>query len=237
MSGSIRGGKPAAFDPADGPAGSGTQGAASAPADAPSEEALLPSRIYLIDRSQLLVDRWKEQFSDCPAVEAVAGDYFHRPADALVSPANSFGIMDGGLDLAIRDQLGFSVERKIQEVIDEQYHGELPVGSAEIVETGDPRWRYMIAAPTMRIPEPIPFTINAYLAFRAVLVAVENLNKALGRREIDSLVCCGLGTGVGQISASKCAMQMRAAYQVMKTPPRILSFHGIHAFHRALLQM
>jgi O-acetyl-ADP-ribose deacetylase (regulator of RNase III) len=203
--------------------------------DEPRQEAMLPSKIILIDRSRELVDRWKEQFSDCPVVDAVAGDYFHRPADAMVSPANSFGIMDGGLDLAIRDQLGFSVESKIQQVIVEKHHGELPVGFAEIVATDEPRWRYLISAPTMRVPEPIPFTINAYLAFRAILVAVENFNKNFGKREIDSLVCCGLGTGIGKISANKCARQMRAAYQIIKTPSRIPSFQGIHEFHKALL--
>jgi O-acetyl-ADP-ribose deacetylase (regulator of RNase III) len=205
--------------------------------DDPREEQWLPSTIYLIDRSSELVDRWTEQFADCPVFEVVGGDYFQRHAHAMVSPANSFGIMDGGLDLAIRDQLGFAVERKIQEVIVEKHHGELPVGWAEIIETDDPRWKYMIAAPTMRIPEPIPFTMNPYLAFRAILVAVENFNKQRGSREIDSLVCCGLGTGIGRVSANKCAMQMRAAYQVMKIPSRIPSFNGIHEFHRALLSM
>lgn len=155
----------------------------------------------------------------------------------MVSPANSFGIMDGGLDLAIRDELGFEVERKLQDVIVEKHHGELPVGSAEIVETKHRHWRYLVAAPTMRVPEPIQFTINAYLAFRAILVAVENFNKALGKAEIDSLVCCGLGTGVGQVSPNKCAMHMRAAYHMVKTPSRIPSYHGIHEFHKALLQM
>lgn len=201
------------------------------------EEALLPAKIYLIDRSPLLVQGWKEQFADCPSVEAIAGDYFDKPADALISPANSFGIMDGGIDLAIREVLGFTVETKLQEVIDERYHGELPVGCAEIIETNNPQWRYLIAAPTMRIPEPIPFTIHPYLAFRAVLVAVKNFNKAQGKREIASLVCCGLGTGIGQVSANKCAMQMRAAYQAMRRPPRILSFQGIHEFHKTLLRM
>ena len=89
---------------------------------------LLPSKIVLIDRLPALVDRWKDQFADCPAVEVLAGDYFQRPADAMVSPANSFGIMDGGLDLAIRDRLGFLAESRVQDVIVERYHGELPVG-------------------------------------------------------------------------------------------------------------
>jgi O-acetyl-ADP-ribose deacetylase (regulator of RNase III) len=216
---------------------SATQHDNATPADDSFEETLLPGKIYLIDRWQLLVDRWKEQFADCPEVEALAGDYFQRPADAIVSPANSFGIMDGGLDLAIRDQLGFGVEQRLQQVIVEKHHGELPVGWAEIIETEDSRWRYLIAAPTMRVPEPIPFTIHAYLAFRAILLAVENINKVLGKPAIASLVCCGLGTGIGKVAANTCARQMRAAYQVMKTPSRIPSFHGIHAFHRALLQM
>jgi hypothetical protein len=89
----------------------------------------------------------------------------------------------------------------------------------------------------MRVPEPIPFTLNAYLAFRAVLLAVENFNRAHGERVIDSLVCCGLGTGVGKLDAGRCARQMRAAYQVMKTPSRIPSFEGIHEFDRGLLEM
>lgn len=198
---------------------------------------MLPSKLFLIDRSQSLVDCWKAQFADCPAVEVIVGDYFQQPADAIVSPANSFGIMDGGLDLAIRDQLGFPVERSVQELIDEKYHGELPVGCAEVVATDHSRWRYLIVAPTMRVPEPIPFTINAYLAFRGALVAAKNHNRLLGKQEIDSLVCCGLGTGVGQVSANKCAMQMRAAYQVMTRPARILSYRGLHEFHGALLQM
>lgn len=202
-----------------------------------AKKVMLPSRIYLIDRLPLLVDHWKEQFADCPAVEAGAGDYFARPADAMVSPANSFGIMDGGLDLAIREQLGRDVERGVQQAIVEKHHGELPVGCAEVIETGDERWRYLVVAPTMRVPGPVPFTINPYLAFRAALVAVENFNKARRTREIDSLVCCGLGTGVGKMDEARCAMQMRAAYQVMKAPARIPSFQTIHEFHAALLRM
>jgi hypothetical protein len=32
-------------------------------------------------------------------------------------------------------------------------------------------------------------------------------------------------------------MQMRAAYQAMTSPARILSHRGLHEFHKALLQM
>jgi O-acetyl-ADP-ribose deacetylase (regulator of RNase III) len=74
---------------------------------------------------------------------------FSVEADAMLSPANSFGIMDGGLDKAIRDVLGPSIEDKVRARIVERHH-ELPVGLAEVVPTGDSRWPLLVCAPTMR---------------------------------------------------------------------------------------
>lgn len=31
--------------------------------------------------------------------------------------------------------------------------------------------KYLISAPTMRVPEDIPNTVNAYLTFRAIILA------------------------------------------------------------------
>jgi O-acetyl-ADP-ribose deacetylase (regulator of RNase III) len=198
---------------------------------------MVPATLYLIDRSQELTRDWQEQFVNCPAIEVLCGDYFQKSADAIVSPANSFGIMDGGLDLAIRNELGLVIQQKVQEVIVQKYHGELPVGCAEIVETNDTRWKYLIAAPTMGIPEPIRFTINPYLAFRAILVAIENFNRTRGAAVINSCICPGLGTGVGGVSAATCARQMRAAYQTMKSVARIPSYDAIHEFHSTLRRL
>ena len=58
----------------------------------------------------------------------------------MISPANSFGIMDGGLDLEIRNQIGPHIETLVQDRIVHEHFGELPVGMAEVVPTGDPRW-------------------------------------------------------------------------------------------------
>jgi hypothetical protein len=41
--------------------------------DEPLDEVLVPSKIFLIGRSPLLGDRWKDQFSDCPKVEVILG--------------------------------------------------------------------------------------------------------------------------------------------------------------------
>ena len=192
-------------------------------------------KLYLIDSKTELCDKWRQVFSSYLEVEVLTGDYFQQSADAIVSPANSFGIMDGGLDLAIRNELGFQVETDIQEVILNKYHGEMPIGSAEIINTNHNKWSYMISAPTMRIPENIAFTLNAYIAFRAILIAINSFNESKPKKPIKSLVCSGLGTGIGYMESVKCAAQMRAAYKLIKEPARISSFEEIHQSHQSLL--
>src|SRR5262245_5782518 len=110
-------------------------------------------KIWLVDRNASMARAWRRAFEEVEEVEVIEDDYFVRPAAAMVSPANSFGIMDGGLDLAIRDALGLQVQRRVQRVIVERHHGELPIGAAEIVETEDARWPHLVVAPTMRVPE------------------------------------------------------------------------------------
>lgn len=186
-------------------------------------------KIWLVDRNAPMARAWRQAFEDAEHVEVVEGDYFLRPAAAMVSPANSFGIMDGGLDLAIRDALGFQVQRRVQRAIIDRHHGELPIGAAEIVETGDERWPHLVVAPTMRIPESVAQTLNAYLAFRAALLACRQHATPIG-----SLVCCGLGTGIGGMDPHRCAVQMRMALRHVEGPARIPSFEQIHAVHAAL---
>jgi hypothetical protein len=52
-------------------------------------------QVLLVDRSRLMVRSWQAAFEDRDDVEVIEGDYFARAAEAMVSPANSFGIMDG----------------------------------------------------------------------------------------------------------------------------------------------
>jgi len=185
-------------------------------------------KLLLVDHGSELVRAWRRAFDDIADAEVVEGDYFARDADAMVSPANSFGIMDGGLDAAIRDELGFEVQRRVQRAIVERHHGELPIGCAEIVATDHARWPHLVAAPTMRVPETVAHTLNAYLALRAALLACAR------HGSIASLVCCGLATGIGGMPAERCAVQMRMAWRHATGPARIPSFAQIHAVHEAL---
>ncbi|WNG58662.1 Appr-1-p processing protein [Archangium gephyra] len=197
---------------------------------------MLLEKLYLVDRAPPLAKAWTEAFEEFDFVSVVEGDFFSVPADAMVSPANSFGIMDGGLDLAIRDTLGIQVQEAVQRAIVERHHGELSVGAAEVVATGDERWPFLVAAPTMRVPESVAQTVHAYLAFRAVLLEVKRHNNAAaaGQPVIRTLVCPGLGTGIGGMDPRRCAVQMRMALKQVLGPSRIPSFREIHLVHRAL---
>ncbi|EIK1778910.1 macro domain-containing protein, partial [Salmonella enterica] len=69
--------------------------------------------------------------------------------DCMVSAANSFGLMDGGVDAAITTYFGTQLQRHVQKYIIQEYLGEQPVGTAFITETGDGEHPWLVHAPTM----------------------------------------------------------------------------------------
>lgn len=72
--------------------------------------------------------------------------------DAIVSPANSFGFMDGGLDAALVERFGMYAETRPKQTIRDKHAGELLVGRAEVCPTNDSTVPWLICAPTMRVP-------------------------------------------------------------------------------------
>lgn len=168
-------------------------------------------RLTLGDLNQGIAEALAGAFADADAVEVVEGNLLDLDCDAIISPANSFGDMSGGIDKAIDDFHHGAAQKAVMTAIAEQFFGELPVGSALVVEVPVRRFPFVVAAPTMRVPGSVIGTINAYLAMRAALVAVSRHNAGTGR-PIRSLVVPGLCTGVGGMHASEAAEQMRAAY-------------------------
>lgn len=166
----------------------------------------------LRDINPALVAAWTNYFAEIPQVQPSVGDIFGVQADAIISPANSFGFMDGGIDLVYSRRFGWQLQERLQQMLREQYDGELPVGMAVLLGTGDPELPYLISAPTMRVPEDVSATLNAYLAFRASLRAIAKHN-AQFPGSIRRVICPGLGTATGQMSPEICARQMHAAYQ------------------------
>src|SRR5437899_8599447 len=82
-----------------------------------------------------LTDAWQRHCGDLPDVTIHRGSILDLSVDAVVSPANSFGFMDGGIDHRYSHHFGWEVQDRLQELIRTRHHGELLVGAAEIVET------------------------------------------------------------------------------------------------------
>jgi len=168
----------------------------------------------LTDLSLDLVQAWRHVFHDCPNVHAKQESILEANTCALVSPANSFGFMDGGLDLVLSEHFGWQMEHNVRERLLAEFDGELPVGQAIIVPTEHEQIQWLISAPTMRVPMSVEHTTNAYLAFRAILRAIRTHNTTYPDQPIRSVACPGLGTGEGRMPAHRCAKQMRHAYDV-----------------------
>ena len=127
-------------------------------------------KIILCGIEARLVDAWRNFFGEQKDVVIMEGDITAVECDAMVSPANSFGFMDGGLDYALSERFGWDLEKQLQKIIKDLPEGELLVGQALVLETGDKVVPFLISAPTMRVPTNfnIDTSINAYLAMKAI---------------------------------------------------------------------
>lgn len=166
-------------------------------------------KIILAGLAGEILDAWTEFFGREENVSIVEGDITKLKCDAMASPANSFGFMDGGLDYALSERFGWDLEKRLQKQIKELPEGELLVGQAIVLETGDKDVPFLISAPTMRIPTNfnIDTSVNAYLAMKAILI------KAKADDRISSVAIPGLCTGVGRMQPLIAARQMFQAYK------------------------
>ncbi len=181
-------------------------------------------KLILVDPQPALCAAWREHFAGLSSVEVVNG-YFEKLSefDCMVSAANSFGLMDGGVDLAIVRFFGRALEQRVQKHILETYLGEQPIGTSFIIETGHEKHPYIAHTPTMRIPMTIALTDNVYVAMWAMLLAVYQHNLTAAKK-IRSIACPGLGTATGQVPYDEAARQMAVAYRNFLNPPSHISW-------------
>ena len=168
-----------------------------------------PLEIVLVDKTPELCDAWTNMFSETPLVEVLHADITSVECDAIVSPANSFGFMDGGLDLALSNHFGWDLQSRLQTSIANLPEKELLVGQALIIPTNYPKCPWLISAPTMRVPMSfnIATSVNAYLAMKAILIVAHQY------KEIKRVAVPGLCTGVGKMPPEIASKQMFMAYQ------------------------
>ena len=172
-------------------------------------------RLSLRDHNPDVARALASIFKDTVGVEVLEGDLLDLDCNAVVSPANSFGYMDGGIDKHIDRFYEGEAQKAVLALIAERFYGELPVGLAAMLTMTTRRFPFLVVSPTMRVPgDELGGTINAYPAMRAALVVILDRNRDSSRR-IVSVAISGLGTGVGGMAPEESALQMRAAYDMI----------------------
>ena len=166
-------------------------------------------KIQLIDINENVCKAWEHAFKDVENVKVYNKDLFAVKAQCVVSAANSFGFMDGGVDAVIKKRLP-SIQEYVQRAIQDTRNGELLVGDAILLRTGDEDIPFCISAPTMRYPKIIANTENVYLAAKAIFSALKTMEAM--NMVCDAVTIPGLGTSTGRVMPDIAAAQMRHAY-------------------------
>jgi O-acetyl-ADP-ribose deacetylase (regulator of RNase III) len=168
--------------------------------------------VVLVDINAKVVEAWKAVFADAPEVRIHKCSITDQYVDAWVSPTNSLGSMDGGVDAVIKKRLGAITQTHVQAEIKRLYGGFMPVGSATCVPTGVNSPKFLISTPTMtQSVENVSETLNVAMACAAAFQTIHMQNK----REpgsIESVALVGMGAATGRVPARVCANLMWTGY-------------------------
>lgn len=163
-------------------------------------------KLHLTDSDEEVATALRDAFCRFADVEVRHGNILSSAEQCIVSPANSFGFMDGGFDLELYSFFGPSIQVRVQEAIQRRPEGHLPIGASLVIHTGHERIPFLIIAPTVTLPEQVEPS-NAYRAMRAVLRAAQAAHTSFS-----NIFCPGLTTGVGGVDPNEAAKQMARAY-------------------------
>jgi O-acetyl-ADP-ribose deacetylase (regulator of RNase III) len=171
-----------------------------------------PLRVILTDINPEVVRAWGAAFADIPEIEIRTGSILDADVDAWVSPTNSRGRMDGGVDAAVKRYLGAGIQLRVQRAIRDRFAGSLPVGSAVCVPSGAIKPKFLISTPTMETSsQNVSETLNVALACAAAFQAIHRQNAA-EPGSITSVALVGMGAHTGRVPARVCANLMWTGY-------------------------
>ena len=181
-----------------------------------------------------MCDAFRDRFTGLTGVTVIQSRFEDLPPhDCFVTAANSFGIMNAGIDAAVIHFHGSDLMKRIQFRIFDEYLGEQPIGTAMIEPTGNADYPFVAHTPTMRVPGSIEGTDKIYVATWAALLAVYRHNLQCDHK-IESLVFPAMGAGFGGVPFSEVARQMAAAYRHYLDPPHRLDWDTVVSRHKAI---
>jgi O-acetyl-ADP-ribose deacetylase len=119
-------------------------------------------------------------------------DITEMAVDAVVNPANSLGIMGGGVAGALSRRGGPSIQREAMSL------APIAVGAAVVTNAGQLWAKYVIHAPTMEEPGTKVGVENVRRATRAALLAAAH-------HGFEVIALPGMGTGLGGVDPADAA--------------------------------
>jgi O-acetyl-ADP-ribose deacetylase (regulator of RNase III) len=162
------------------------------------------------------VNSMKEHFKDIPIIIIDNCDIRNISIEntCFVSPANSLGFMDGGIDFVLSREIMPGIERKVKKriqdlgIVSSIGRPYLPIGSVVAVPHG--LNTFLIVTPTMFLPHDVRGTQNAYWSFYAALKMWRKL--CIEKNKNFDLVVTSHCCGVGRMTCRDSADQMKRAY-------------------------
>ena len=133
--------------------------------------------------------------------------------DAIISPANSLGEIQGGIDMVYYRTFGRNaLQQYIYSRVKKEHHGEILVGQYMTIDLREipnveykPSWpKYLILCPTMTFPRKVKCTRNAYYFCRAMFDAIDELSD-----KVQSVWCPIPAVGVGKMMPEDVGKQCR----------------------------
>lgn len=125
----------------------------------------------------------------------IEGDITELLVDAIVNPANSYGVMGGGVAGAIRKKGGVEIEKEAVR------QAPILIGKAVATGAGSLPCRFVIHAPTMIRPAEATSVDQVRKAVRAALECAD-------QNGLKQIAFPGMGTGVGRLDPEAAAEAM-----------------------------
>jgi O-acetyl-ADP-ribose deacetylase len=125
-------------------------------------------------------------------VHVARAELWTLPVDAIVNPANSLGIMGGGIGGTLRRQGGDAIQHAAMAA------APIAVGAAIVTTAGQLPAKHVIHVPTMEEPGMKIGAENVRRAARAALIAAD-------RHNFKVIAIPGIGTDLGEVPIDEAA--------------------------------
>lgn len=168
-------------------------------------------KIYIVEYNHKFIQPLKLTFSFEKNIEVIEDDLVNfvnnnrDKIDCIVSPANSFGQLTGGFDLAIAKSFKCDIQKYVDEYIKDNFYGEQVVGSSFYIKPNDDTLS-LIHTPTMTVPSKIIDYQLIYHCMRSTLIcALKN--------DVKSIIIPVFGGECGCVPINDAARYMYKAYK------------------------